>query len=268
ISQTTSPAIAIAGAPLSYSIVVANGGPAAATNASLTWTLPSGATFVSAVSTQGSCSFSPVQVLCDFATLPAGTAAGVAISVNVGAGTSLDAAASVTSSVSDPVTVNNSSTLTTPIVPASSLADLSIDVTDSADPVSPGTPFTYTLRVRNSGPANAAAVTLSDVLPAGVTLNATATPQGSCTSAAGQVTCSLGTVASDATVDVTLNVTAVQPGLLSNTGFVASSTLDAAPENNVDSELTMVGTVAPCAAPTFSGPTITTSAEDTTPFLM
>ena len=48
-------------------------------------------------------------------------------------------------------------------------ADLSVTKTESADPIAPGAPLTYTIVVRNDGPATAPNVVLTDTLPAAVT---------------------------------------------------------------------------------------------------
>ena len=46
-----------------------------------------------------------------------------------------------------------------------SKADLRIEGTDSADPVYPGDPLTYTLNVTNHGPDNAVNINIKDILP-------------------------------------------------------------------------------------------------------
>ena len=67
------------------------------------------------------------------------------------------------------MSANNSATATTTVNPAATPhADLSITKGDAPDPVAAGSSLTYTLTVPNGGPDAAAAVEVSDTLPAGV----------------------------------------------------------------------------------------------------
>jgi hypothetical protein len=58
--------------------------------------------------------------------------------------------ASVTSEAADPDTANNSVTTSSTIT---LVADISVAVDDSPDPVPPGGTFTYTITVTNHGPS-------------------------------------------------------------------------------------------------------------------
>src|SRR6202008_4101356 len=95
-------------------------------------------------------------------------------------------------------------------------ADVSVGQHDSPDPVRAGAPLIYTVIVTNNGPASATGVVLTDALPAAAALNSAASTQGSCT---GTVTlhCGLGTIASGAEVTVTVAVTPMAAGLITNT---------------------------------------------------
>ena len=88
--------------------------------------------------------------------------------------------------------------------------------------VSNGDPITYTLAVTNEGDGTAAAVLVTDQLPAGVTFNdATA----GCSEAAGLVTCALGDVDAGAGLDVAITVTVNESfcGALINSADVSAS---------------------------------------------
>ena len=122
--------------------------------------------------------------------------------------------------------------------PATS-ADLSIAKTDSPDPVVAGQNLTYTLAVANNGPDSAAAVMVSDTLPAGVAFVSSSTTVGSC-SVTATVICDLGTMGNGATATVTIVVTTGSAGPLSNTATVSSSTDDPTPANNSSTEGTTV----------------------------
>lgn len=73
-------------------------------------------------------------------------------------------------------------------------ADLSVHATASPNPVNPNGTLTYTVMVTNNGPDDAGDVTLTDVLPANLSIDSATSPQGTCSSASGTVTCSFGAV--------------------------------------------------------------------------
>jgi uncharacterized repeat protein (TIGR01451 family) len=119
-------------------------------------------------------------------------------------------------------------------------ADVSITNSDAPDPVAVGGNLTYTLHVQNSGPNPAAAVTVTDPLPAGVTFVSAATTAGSCSGTA-TVTCALGTLASGADATVTIVVTPTSGGPLSNTASVSTTSADPKLANNEATAATTVG---------------------------
>ena len=114
---------------------------------------------------------------------------------------------------------------------------------DSADPVDAGTGFSYTVTVTNSGPTDAAAVSLVDVLPSEVSYVGAAPDQGSCSESAGTVTCALGTIASGATVDVVISVAVPSDatvGTITNNASVSTITPDPVAGNDSISEDTTI----------------------------
>jgi uncharacterized repeat protein (TIGR01451 family) len=130
-------------------------------------------------------------------------------------------------------------------------ADVSITKTDSQDPVSAGGTLTYHLTVTNNGtpamPATTSGVTVTDVLPAGVTL-VSATPSTGTCSGTGTITCDLGIFpsAATATIDIVVQVAADKTGTLTNTATVAALTNDPSPGNNTATEVTSVAAPTPC----------------------
>lgn len=108
----------------------------------------------------------------------------------------------------------------------SDITDMAVSLADSPDPVEVGEPLTYTVTVNNSGPSSAAAVTVVDQLPAGVTYNSATPSQGSCSQANGYVTCNLGSMASSAAATITLVVTPTQTGTVNNTAGVYAAAGD------------------------------------------
>ena len=135
-------------------------------------------------------------------------------------------------------------------------ANLSITKTESADPVTRNTPFTYTLTVRNAGPSAATGVIVSDVLPSGMTASAAISTSGTCGIEGESVSCKVGGIAASETATITLTVTAATAGLNTNIAAVSGDQDDPDTLNNIATETTMVQALAACAAPTVSGPTV------------
>jgi uncharacterized repeat protein (TIGR01451 family) len=126
--------------------------------------------------------------------------------------------------------------------------DLSITKTDSPDPVAAGQQVTYTLTVTNNGPNTAQSVTVTDVLPAGVTFLSSAP---ACTNAAGTLTCALGQLLPGQSVPIVIQVS-IPPnfpaGTISNTATVsAANQFDPVPGNNTATAVTTVMTLADLA---------------------
>jgi uncharacterized repeat protein (TIGR01451 family) len=125
-------------------------------------------------------------------------------------------------------------------------ADMSITKSDSPDPVGPGQNLTYHLTVTNngatSGPATTSGVTVTDTLPAGVTLVSATPSTGSC-SGTTTVTCALGIFpgGASATVDILVTVSpSARNGTISNQATVAAATADSNSANNTATATTSV----------------------------
>jgi uncharacterized repeat protein (TIGR01451 family) len=120
-------------------------------------------------------------------------------------------------------------------------ADLSLFKFDSADPVSTGSSFSYTLTVANDGPDAATAVDVTDTLPAGVTPVSATPSQGSCLPPGATITCNLGTLAAVEAATVVISVTAPgTTGQITNSATVSTTATDPDPSNNTASEDTTV----------------------------
>jgi uncharacterized repeat protein (TIGR01451 family) len=126
-------------------------------------------------------------------------------------------------------------------------ADLSVDKSDSPDPVVAGTDLTYTINVTNGGPDIASNVVMTDSLPAQTTFQSISAPGWSCTTPAvganGTLQCTRGSLAAGTVaIQVTVHVDKATPDgtVLSNTASVGSSAFDAAPGNNSSTETTTV----------------------------
>ncbi|HEV7484976.1 MAG TPA: hypothetical protein VGQ65_04795 [Thermoanaerobaculia bacterium] len=99
--------------------------------------------------------------------------------------------ASVPNSLSDPVSSNNSASVTTAIGPQANLSITKSVVSPAPpNPVNPGQNITYSIVVQNNGPAPATGVTVNDPTPTGLAFLSLTSATVSCTS----FPCSIGTL--------------------------------------------------------------------------
>jgi uncharacterized repeat protein (TIGR01451 family) len=119
-------------------------------------------------------------------------------------------------------------------------SDLVVSQTDSADPLLPGEPLTYTITLMNAGYFTAPNVVLTDTLPGSVIFGSV-TPGGSvCGQAGGQVTCNVGDMARNESRQVTIMVTPSLTTTIFNTVTVRTDWPDPNPANNTAIEPTWV----------------------------
>jgi uncharacterized repeat protein (TIGR01451 family) len=117
-------------------------------------------------------------------------------------------------------------------------ADLELSLGGSPNPVKNGANLTYTITVKNGGPALATGIAVSDALPAGTVFASATTTQGSCLTpapnATGVMTCDLGNLASGskASIKLVVNVIATGKNTVTNTASVSSASPDPNPANN------------------------------------
>ena len=122
--------------------------------------------------------------------------------------------------------------------------DLSVTQSDSPDPVSVANPLAYTLFVANNGPDDATGVTVTNTLPAGVLFLSASSTQGTCSEAAGVVTCLLGDMISGNSETVNIAVTApFTAGTINNTATVSGNETDPVSGNDTAVESTTVQNV-------------------------
>jgi uncharacterized repeat protein (TIGR01451 family) len=236
ITKFATPNPALVGMPLTYTVSVTNLGPSISTNVDLTDTLPSNVSIISTSTTQGICS-GLATLTCNIGTLHVGASSTLTVVVMPTASGTLANIASATGSESDSDTSNNSTSTITTVNRAT--VDLAVTKADTPDPAVAGQDVTYTIIVTNNGPDASTPLTLTDNLPAGVSLVATSATQGTCAGTT-TITCSLGILASGATSTVTIVIKTGSPGILANTVTVTSADIDTNSGNNTATSTTDV----------------------------
>jgi uncharacterized repeat protein (TIGR01451 family) len=264
ITKSDSPDPVIAGNNLTYTINLTNNGPSDASTVSVSDTVPTGTTFVSAMVTSGSgwAVNTAGPIVFSKATVVNGETATfqivVKVNANVANGATISNTANVTSTSSDGTTGNNSATATTTV---QTQADLAVTKSDSPDPVTAGTNLTYTINFANNGPSDAQTVTVTDAVPAGTTFVSAVvtTGVGWSTNLAGPIVFSKATVAAGEsavfTMVVNVNANTANGATITNSATAATATTDPTPGNNTGTATTTVQTRADLAVTKSGSPT-------------
>ena len=224
------------GATITYSVVLANGGPDPAGGVEVTDVLPAGVTYVSSAATTGSYDDGTGVWTVGAIAVAASDTLTITATVDIGTGgQTITNTASVTASTeTDGNAANDSDSAD---INVQSSADLAVVKTvDDPAPDEGGT-VVYTIALTNNGPNPTTNVDVTDLLPAGVTYVSDATTQGSYVSGTGVWSVpSLAVSASD-TLTITATVDAGTAGTtITNTATVtASDLLDGNAANDSDS---------------------------------
>jgi uncharacterized repeat protein (TIGR01451 family) len=142
------------------------------------------------------------------------------------------------------------------LVPAEAQAQADLALAKAVSNATPnvGNQITFTIALTNNGPATATGVTVTDLLPAGLTFVSATPSQGTYTSGTGLW--NVGTIASGASTTLAIVATVVSPTAQTNSASItASSQADPTPGNNT-ATVTETPQVADLAlAKTVSNPT-------------
>ncbi|HEX6293012.1 MAG TPA: SdrD B-like domain-containing protein [Herpetosiphonaceae bacterium] len=233
----SAPATVVVGQTLTYTLTYTNTGPGLAQSVTITDTLPSGLTFVSA--TPAPASQTGQNLSWNLGTLAPGQSGTIAVQTTVAATAPATltntARIATTSSGDDPS--DNTGTATTTVL----RVNVRIQKSGPATAVA-GDQFSYTLDYANTSAVDAAGVVVSDTLPSGLTF-VSATPAPS--SQAGQVlTWAIGDVPANASGRIALVVRsdpATPTGTqVTNTARVSTTTPGDDPGDNTSSATTTV----------------------------
>ncbi|HXI11176.1 MAG TPA: hypothetical protein VNM92_00825 [Thermoanaerobaculia bacterium] len=206
------------GQTITYSLVVSNNGPSAATNVQVSDT----PTNLTIATVSGACATLP----CTIANLASGANATITVTATINAAGAFDNAATATATQTDPVPANNTDNTgnggTTAVT-----ADVATSKTlVTAAPFTIGQTLTYTLVVSNNGPSTATNVQVSDT-PTNLTI---ATVSGACAT----LPCTIVSIASGATATITVTATINAAGAFDNAATATAAQTDPVPANNTD----------------------------------
>ena len=231
VSILDAPDPVMLGSNVTYTVTVTNTGPEVALGVLLTTTLPPGMDFVSAAAQQGTCSNDVGGIVCDLGSLLRSNSVAVTIvATATGLGTQT-VTAQAAGSVVD-FNLANNTVVTSTFIQAN--ADLALEMVTTPSAANVNQPLTYTLTVDNLGPNHANGVTVTNMLPPGVSFLGFNASQGACSEAGGVVTCALGPIQNGAQASVVVVISApssVGP-LVANAGVGASNPPDPNLANN------------------------------------
>ena len=254
ITKTTATTNAPAGSTFSYTIVMTNNGPDAATSVEMEDVLPASLLFRSITEPAGFDCVTPAvgatgTITCTAASLANGASATFTLVVEVAATSGpISNTATAESATSDPNSGNSGGT-SSGVIAGPAAADIEVTKTTTATQAVPGGTLNYTITVTNAGPSSATNVVVTDTLPAGLTLISATPSQGTC-NAVNPVSCNLGTILNGGSATITLStqVTATS-GTITNSASVTST------EGDTDTSSAApipVGTAAVTPIPTLS----------------
>jgi hypothetical protein len=233
------------GSTANVTVNVSNSGPSPSTTTQLALVLPMNMSASNIATSRGSCTLStntPAAdtISCALGTLAANAGANVTFALHgdeVG-GHTLTADASGAGQDTDGVHTASRAFIVRPV------ADLTVTLDESADPVTVGAGFQYVATVTNNS-GDGGDLTVSIPVTGAVITGATAN-FGTCSTANNAVTCSSLGLSGGATGNVTINLTSDVPGIATATATVSFSGTDTNPANNtatIGTTLRLVGDI-------------------------
>lgn len=249
LSKTDTADPATVGVDFDYVLTVSNPSQVEQGGVVIVDLLPAGIQYIAFAGAGWNCVLTPNNVLtCQLAgALAAGAQSTVRVTVRAQqAGNVINEAQVTSAQVSVPVLASQATVVQPPAqVPT---ADISLDKSDSVDPVTLGEAFDYRLRVQNLGPDTATQVRVVDDLPPGLEF-VSASGAGWTCSFSPQVECNLGApLPAGQSAEVVVRVRGIAVGTVSNTARANAVETDPNQSNNGDIERTTINEAAPVQA--------------------
>jgi uncharacterized repeat protein (TIGR01451 family) len=237
VTQFVSPATVQAGSNVTFTATVTNKNLATAKSVTLLDALPPSLMFVSASTSQGSCTNAGATLTCSLGNVTNGIDVSVALVAKTVADGSITNTFSVSASEPDILTSDNTAAAIATVTPAANLV-----VTGNVwpDPAVLGENVIFALVVTNPGPSTATAVTLTNALPGSVSFVSATASQGTASSGNGTVTGDFGPLTAGASATLTIVVNPNGAGMFTNRAFVTTPVADPDPANN---SVTTIATV-------------------------
>jgi uncharacterized repeat protein (TIGR01451 family) len=163
VTKTATPPTPLPGQPVRFTITVNNAGEDAAANVNVFDPIPVGFTLITPTASQGS--YNAATGFWSIGTLNASANVQLTMDGTFVGPAALTNTAGVTSDTYDPVTTNNSASVTLP----SQVADIKVRKSVDQTNADFGSNVTFTVIVDNAGPEAATNVRVADALPAGLT---------------------------------------------------------------------------------------------------
>ena len=250
VTKLDRPDPATQGEVINYAITVKNNGFITATGIKITDTLPPGLSLPGVTPTGNRDQVSAAGIscvlgdnllfICDVLTpLPPGSSLTIDLSFSALIEGVLTNQVEARASQPDPDLTNNIASATTTITAAR--ADLGVSMVAIPASATFGQALTYTLTITNNGPTAASGVTLLNPLPTGLAFKSASASQGNCYVSNEVVACALSLIMPETGITVTLVVTPLMAGVISNTARVGAGIgVDDNPANNEATAVIMV----------------------------
>lgn len=216
ISKTPDGTSVRPGGQVMYTLVVQNHGPDTATSTQISDAIPAGLSVVSAQPSQGSCTTAGA-VDCSLGTILDGGSAQILVTADVARGASgtITNCATTSAFQTDPNTANNASCapihVVPPPLPPVTPVDVQVVKHVNHSVAKAGEVLTYTLDVKNNGPATAPSVGVTDTSAIALRVLSIKPSQGTCTKGV-PFSCKLGALAAGKTAKVTIRAIPRQTG--------------------------------------------------------
>lgn len=233
------------GGSVTYTLTIHNNGPGTASSVVVSDTLPSSLSLVPGSCTPASnCTVAGNSITANFASLSMGGSQTLTLQATLNSGvadgTLVDNLASVTSSVPDSNSSNNSAHA---FLVVQNKADISITQT-----VAKGNnkQLTFTITAKNNGPYAASQIVLNDLVPAGTTFQTLSPNTWSCSApklgGTGTINCTLAGLATNTVQSLTFSVKVSVSGStnITNTANIATGSFDPIGTNNSSTLVTKV----------------------------